>query len=588
MKIKLRNNFTTNYEEVIDELLTQRGVADLEAFKHPTKDCELDYNDLDNISAGVEMLLKTLDNNGNICFVVDADCDGFTSSAILWNYIKKCWPQAKLEYLVQDGKRHGLEHVMDDILEDNRFDLVIVPDGGTNDLAQFAMLSEARIDTLVIDHHQAEYEGYDALPEGIIVINNQMSKNYANKNLCGAGMAYKFCEKLDEILGVNYAHDFIDLAALGEIADVMSKTDPETNWIMTEGLRNIKNEAFAYIIASNKNLGQKAVYPYEGLTTQDVGFSVAPLINAITRIGTVDENAVMFRAFIDPQAKVPSTKRGAKFGDYETAVAQMVRVGTNCKNHQNTIKEKSVARLMDEISKTGKDNDRILVVEIDDSYEIPNSMTGLVAQNLLSYYQRPVIMGRISDEGFLRGSIRGSDTFTAIPLLKEFLESTGYFEMIAGHSNAAGYSLNAKNIRPFIEYCNKTFNPEDFECCYPVDFDLYADDANLYNVASTIASHPEYWGNGVDEVKFSIKNLPIKNPQFMGANKDSVKIHYNGMDFVRFKDGEFADALGFQDEGFMNVVGSAQLNEFQGKTSIQVKIDDYEFVAEDISHRFEF
>lgn len=589
MKIKLKNGITPNPSEAINSILTQRGIVDIDTFKNPTFECELDYNNLDNIDKGVAVLLDALDTDKNICFVVDADCDGFTSSAILWNYIKQYKPSANLEFLVQDGKKHGLEHVMDEILEDGHFDLVIVPDGGTNDLAQFEMLSQARIPTLVIDHHQAEYEGYDNLPEDIIIINNQMSKNYANKNLCGAGMAYKFCEKLDSILELKLAHNFIDLAALGEIADVMNKTEPEVNWIIQEGLAHIQNEGFRTILESlEHSLGNKSYAPFYNLTSTDVAFYVAPLINAITRVGTIDDNATMFRAFTDPYCRVPSTKRGAKFGDTETAIDQMIRVGNNCKKQQNTIKEKAISQLTMQIEKNGQENDRVLVVEIDDSYEIPNSMTGLVAQNLVSRYQRPVIMGRVSSEGLLRGSIRGSENFAAIPLLKEFLESTGYFEMIAGHSNAAGYSLPVKNIRPFIEYCNKTFKPDDFEACYPVDYDLYSDDARLEALILKICQHPEYWGNGVDEVVFSIKNIPIENPQYMGANKDSVKFHFNGIDYVRFKDSEFADAIAFQDGGFINIVGKAKLNEFRGQVSLQMQIDDYEFVEENKAHAFEF
>lgn len=589
MKIKIRENINPNPDKAIESILIQRGIKDLETFKFPTAECELDYNNLDNIDIGANELLKTINQNGNICFVVDADCDGFTSSAILWNYIKKYKPSANLDFIVQDGKRHGLEHVMNDILGNNKFDMVIVPDGGTNDLAQFEMLHNAQITALIIDHHQAEYEGYDNLPDKIIVINNQMSKNYANKSLCGAGMVYKFCEKLDSILGVSYAHDFIDLAALGEIADVMNKTEPETNWIIQEGLKNIKNEGFKIILESlERSIGTKSYEPFYNLNSTDVGFYVAPLINAITRIGTVENNAVMFRAFVEPFARVPSTKRGAKTGDTELAIDQMIRVGNNCKKNQNSIKEKALTKLISQIEKNGKQNDRILVVEIDDSYDIPNSMTGLVAQNLVSMYQRPVIMGRLSEEGFLRGSIRGNENFSAIPQLKEFLESTGYFEMIAGHSNAAGYSIPAKNIQPLVNYCNSKFKPEDFESCYVVDYDLYSDDARLEALVLKIGQHPEYWGNGIDEVTFSIKNIPVDNPQYMGTNKDTIKIHYNGIDYMRFRDGEFADALAFQENGFINIVGKAKLNEFRGEVYLQIQIEDYEFVEEDISHKFDF
>ena len=96
-----------------------------------------------------------------------------------------------------------------------------------------------------------------------IVVNNQLSPNYANKSLCGAGIVYKFCEVLDKKLGVNYAQDYMDLAALGEIADVMDRTEVETNYIMLEGLKNIKNKGLKTLLeAQSYSLKDKAVPPY--------------------------------------------------------------------------------------------------------------------------------------------------------------------------------------------------------------------------------------------------------------------------------------------------------------------------------------
>lgn len=587
MKIKLNANISPMPEEAVDSLLIQRGVKDIVNYKNPSVKCELDYDLLDNIEAGARLLINMLEADKRICFVVDADCDGFTSSAILWNYIKdNKWQNAKLSFMVQDGKRHGLEHVVEDLIAAN-YDLVIAPDSSTNDLLEFDMLNDAGITLLVLDHHQAEYEGYDKLPNNVIVINNQMSNNYSNKNLCGAGVVYKFCEKMDSILGNCDAPKYLDLVALGEIADAVNKTDVETNWLIQAGLKNIQNDGIKQILESLEfSLGSKSYAPYIKLNSMDVGFYIAPMVNAITRIGTVANNEAMFKSFTTPFELVQSTKRGAKPGDKETVIEQVIRTAANCKRQQNAIKEKAIEYIVAQIEKDGKQDDRILVVEIDDE-SIPSSMTGLIANNIVSKYQRPVLLGR-SDGNNLRGSIRGNDNFSAIPQLKEFLESTGYFDMVAGHSNAAGYSLPLKNVDTFVEYCNKKFTKEDFDICYHVDFDLYADDARLIMLFNNLCAHDEYWGNAVDEAYVSIKNLPLDEVAFMGANKDSTKINYNGIDYVRFKDSNFVDEINFGDTHFINVVGRVKLNEFRGKISLQFIIDDYEFVEEDIAHSYDF
>jgi len=133
-------------------------------------------------------------------------------------------------------------------------------------------------------------------------------------------MIYKFCEVLDDKLGISQAHNYIDLAALGEIADVMDRTYTETNYIIMEGLKNIHNEGFKTLIESQAySLKDKAVSPYKGLTPIDIAFYIAPLINAITRVGTITEKEAMFYCFIEPNRAMQSTKRGARPGDIEYA-----------------------------------------------------------------------------------------------------------------------------------------------------------------------------------------------------------------------------------------------------------------------------
>ena len=88
MKYRLRNNFTKNPDEALEEILKNRGVEDINNFLHPTKDCELNPYSLKNVREGADLLLRHLRKNNKILFVVDCDADGFTSSAILWLYIK--------------------------------------------------------------------------------------------------------------------------------------------------------------------------------------------------------------------------------------------------------------------------------------------------------------------------------------------------------------------------------------------------------------------------------------------------------------------------------------------------------------------
>lgn len=590
MKYRLRNNYSTNPDKALKEILIDRGVNDIENFMNPSVECELNPFYLKNIDAAADLLLYHLRKNSKILFIVDADCDGFTSSSILWLYIKHTFPEVELEFTVHEHKQHGLDDKVDWITDEARWDLVIVPDAGSYDVEEHLALGELGMDVLVLDHHEQLYDEngnpvISNLPN-TVVVNNQLSPDYPNKSLCGAGVVYKFCEVLDSKLGISLAHNYIDLAALGEIADVMDRTNIETNYIMIEGLKNIHNEGFRTLIeAQAYSLKEKAVSPYIGLTPIDIAFYIAPLINAITRVGTIKEKEAMFYCFIEPNKALPSSKRGAKPGDIEYAAEQTARVGKNAKSRQDRLKEQALGIIDFKIQKDALDDNNIILVELDGSDNIPQELTGLIAMNVVSKYHKPVMIGRRNNKNEIQGSIRSDGNFAGLPSFKKFLEDSGLVTYTAGHDNAAGWGLNGNKLDALIDYANKKLKAEDFENCYVVDYIL---DSNEYNdeLLGAIASHPEFFGNHIEEPMFIIKNIPLMNVQVMGTNKDSIKISYNGIDYIKFKDLDFIEKISQNRTKKLTVYGRASLNEWMGKTTVQCLISDYELCEDDSKYDF--
>ena len=130
MKYKLRKEYTKNPDLALKEILQDRGVEDIESCVMPSKNCELNPYDLENIEAGAQMLLKHLKANNNILIIQDCDTDGIVSASILWLYIKNIYPMANLEFRVHEHKQHGLDDVIDWIEYEVHYDLVVVPDAG--------------------------------------------------------------------------------------------------------------------------------------------------------------------------------------------------------------------------------------------------------------------------------------------------------------------------------------------------------------------------------------------------------------------------------------------------------------------------
>lgn len=590
MKYRLRKEFSTNPDKALQEILEDRGVTDIKNFMCPTAECELDPYKLKNIEAAAECLLTHLRKGSKILFIVDCDADGYTSSSILWLYIKHIFPEAELEFTVHDHKQHGLDDKVDWICDEARWDLVLCPDAGSYDVAEHRALGELGIDVICLDHHEQLYdENGNPVTSDLpttIVVNNQLSPDYSNKSLCGAGVVYKFCQVLDDILGIQQAKNYIDLAALGEIADVMDRTNIETNYIMMEGLKNIHNEGFrALIEAQSFSLKEKAISPYPGLGPVDIAFYVAPLINAITRVGTQAEKECLFYCFIEPNKAMQSTKRGARPGDIEYAADQTARVGKNAKSRQDRLKEQALGVIDFKIQKDGLADNNIIVVELDASDNVQQELTGLIAMNVVNKYHKPVMIGRRNNNNEIQGSIRSSGNFAGLPSFKKFLEDSGLVNYTAGHDNAAGWGLNGDRLDDLIAYANKKLKAEDFENCYIVDYILDGSDYND-ELLGSISAHPEFFGNHIDEPKIVVTNIPLMSIMAMGADRSSMKISYNGIDYVKFKDLAFVEEITNNRAKKLNVYGRANLNEWMGKQSVQVFIDDYELVEDTSKYDF--
>ena len=215
MKYNLINeNFVSDYAA---NLLRSRGVADLEQYKAPSREFLSSPNNLKNIAAGAAMYLRVVMNDkppySRVLIVVDSDNDGYTSAAIIYQYTKRVNPNIQIDYWLHDGKQHGLSDHIDKLLDADgaQYDLIILPDSSSNDAKYHDMLDEIHIPCLILDHHLTDTK----LSDNAIVINNQLSPNYENKELTGAGVVYQFCRYVDGIIGQNWADDYLDLAAWG-------------------------------------------------------------------------------------------------------------------------------------------------------------------------------------------------------------------------------------------------------------------------------------------------------------------------------------------------------------------------------------
>lgn len=585
MKTRLVNeNFQSNY---IDNLLVARGVSDLDKFMDPTIDCLQSPNDLKNIGMAAALYLRIVLAEApysRVLIIVDSDCDGYTSAAIIYQYTKLLNCHCKVDYWLHDGKQHGLSDHIDRLMQDNiSYDLIILPDSSSNDAHYHDMLDSIHTPCLILDHHITD----TALSDNAVVVNNQLSPNYLNKELTGAGVVYQFCRYIDAKIGQNWADKFVDLAAWGIIGDMGSVLELENRYLILKGLSNIRNPLLHYILEKQAysitgKMGATWNDIMEKTNPISIAFYVVPLINALIRVGTMEEKELLFQAFIDGDAMVPCNKRGAQ-GTLERACVEAARVATNAKTHQNKIKEDAVSKLEGKIFKLDLLENKILFVRLEKDDKFPSELTGLIAMQLAAKYKKPTIVARLNNQGFDRGSIRGLSN-SALTSFKDFLMDSGYFEYVSGHANAAGCSIEDKNLRKFHEYANEALKDIDFgENLYDINFDRTANAKDLNELIYAIAQAGGIWGQGNNEPIIHISNLKVTpfNVRIMGTAQDTLKIESNGISYLKFKASDLIKALKDKDNNCtIEIVGRANLNEYMGRVTPQIFIEDYEIKDE--------
>lgn len=561
-------------KSIIHRILLNRGIPEenIESYICPTSKEAFSYNLLNNIESAVKTVLKTILSNQKIYVQIDSDCDGYTSAAVLLNYLHKSFPsrvENLVSYAVHDKKHHGIN--MENITNDIK--LVIIPDASSNEVEFHKQLWERGIQTVVLDHHHAPIDPEDPA----IIVNNQMC-DYPNKSLSGVGIVYKFCEKMDEVLKTSYAKDYLDLVALGMIADMMDLKDLETRFYIVEGLKELKNPFFKAMVAKNEFKIKNELNPFT------ISWYVAPFINAMTRSGTLEEKQILFKSMLEYEAYklVPSTKRGCS-GQEELLVDQSVRVCGNVKNRQEKEKSATLDMIYQAIEDQHANDLPILIIQIEKSLD--NNLNGLMANHIMAEFQKPtLILTKRDKEGVItwEGSGRGY-VIEAIADWRSYIENTDTCLYAEGHPNAFGVGFTPEGLEDFKELIAIIFSRTPFEKSYSVDF-AWNNKDDFDTAILEIADRKDLWGQGVSEPLIAL-TVPITRDrvQLMGKGTLKISIQNSQTTCIKFgfgedKFAELTDFFNFCPEGMLEVViiGYCRKNEWNGNITPQIEICDYQ------------
>lgn len=586
----MRTRLIGENQPTIHNILKNRGFGD---FRKLT---ELDSSVLHspflmkNMREAIEKVYYHIkETKGYIGIQQDPDADGLMSTSAIYNYLVACFPELedRLIIFIQDDKSHriNIENVVRWHNEIGEVSLVIAPDCSSNENENHKKLVELiGCDIVVLDHHDMEdYSEY-------AIVVNPSADDYPNKNLSGVAVCMKFMQGFDELYGFDNSKFYYDLVAVGVTGDMIEINTPETIYMVQQGLK-FKNPMLRAIEKG------KAYSLGGGMNSVSIAFYIAPVINALTRVGTPSEKAMFANALITNESfTVPSTKRGAGENDTEIYHEQVARLMNNIQARQKRMRTAMVDDMEKQIIENELDKNQILI--LDTKGEYPSTFNGLIANELRAVYGKPIFVGRefsLEDDSQEKaietfgGSARGDENSEILPNLKTFNNETSLFDFAQGHEAAHGIQFPLENKDKIIERFNKEFEGKDFAPIHEVDFDVKYKDISV-SMLEEITSFFPYWARGFNEPKFVLRDITLsKKDVSIKGDFETSTVSFrlkDGVKFIGFKiPREIAVKLAKNDTSKIDLVGSADLNSYQGTTSLQVKIHEIE-VKESMEYYF--
>lgn len=507
---------------------------------------------------------------------VDSDCDGYTSSAILIQYLRRRFPELVIEHRIHNGKEHGV--IPNTVPQGTT--LVFIPDAGSNQHEEVAELVRRGIAVIILDHHEVNEANGEMNFENVVLVNNQVSPDFSNKSLSGAGVTYLFCQAMDRLFySMPVADTYADLAAIGIIADAMNMSSLGNNYLAYHGLRNIKNE-FIKTLAIAQARGIKNP---ESLTKIDVMFYIAPVINGVIRSGDDYDKRIVFRALTEANSEEVFNHEWRGVIKKESLYQHAVRLAVNAKSRQDNNKKKSFNWLCDKIEENGwqKDNLIIATMNEDESSKVSANVTGLIAMELVKHYNRPCLVLRETeyDGKIMFGGSGRNGSFYGLPSLLDFLHDSNLAYYAEGHSNAHGVFLLPEQVDRLRAYANSNIDSSIYENeVIDVDYWFKENESVDYNMLYTFGTANYIYGNPIPAPLFAFDmDISISNNiSFAGEAKNTVKINKDGVDFISFKNDALVSAIreAGQDIVHVQLIGRPEINEFRGSYQVQIKLNN--------------
>ena len=572
---------------LLAQCLLNRGFSEpsaIENFLSPRLKNLADPFLLPNMAAAVGRLLRAREQNESLIIFGDYDVDGVTSTALLVEVLRPLgW---KVDFYLPNRMDEGYGLSADGVENclkkfsaaessgaTRPVKLLLAVDCGSTAVETISLLRSRGVEVIVLDHHQVS----SPAPEAVALVNPQLQRaagvppagpapmtgqdcrqdaGSTFTELCSVGLAFKLAHALvkrGREIGLPGAAEFdlrplLDLVALGTIADLVPLTG-ENRILISAGLQRLNTTQRPGLIA----LKQVAQCP-PTLGAYEIGFQLAPRLNAAGRLETAEDSLRLLFA-------------------RDLAEAMPLAQNLDSRNRERQKLERGIVEeVIGAVQAKFDPQTDFVIVEGRLLWHI--GVVGIVASRVLQQFYRPtIILGGEGDEWRGSGrSIAGFDLAAALRECDDLLVRHG------GHAMAAGLSVQPDKIdllrQRLNELARRALKPEDLQPPLRLDAEVGLDEMTLESLGELARLKPT--GQGNPPVQLCARSVTHQRPlQRMGREKQHVKLWVTDgavtHEAVWWNGGDKSLPVGKFDLAF-----APQVNEFNGRTSVQLKVLDWQ------------
>lgn len=490
---------------LIAQTLLRRGIRSpdaAEVYLYPEKNSPSQFP---NIQQAVDLIDPAIRSGEKICVWGDFDVDGQTSTALLVQTLQALNANVVYYVPVRGRESHGVHIESLKPIIENGAKLLLTCDTGITAHEAIDYANSRGLTVIVTDHHDLG----ETLPNAKAIINPKLlPEDHPLRNLAGVGVAYKLAEALLETRNEERVssdetvthHSLLDLVALGLIADV-ALLQNETRALAKQGIEQLRNTNRLGLRA----MAELAGAAFETLTEDTIGFTFAPRLNALGRLGDANPAIDLLLTNDPARARVLATQIE----------------GLNAQRRMLTkqVFDSAEAQLKDN---PGLLNQPIIVLS---HPNWPGGVVGIVANKLVDRYHKPAILFNESEDGILRGSARsieGLHITEAIATQKDLLLGFG------GHPMAAGMALQKDNLPAFRKGLGKAVEKQLGDMVFEeptlqIDAWLGLSDLNLDLADSLELLAP--FGAGNPQLTLATRNVTLKSAVTLGKTKEHLRLN---------------------------------------------------------------